>query len=253
MLLPPIFYHYFSRPLPYLRALQLQEAIHALQLQQRGSSSHQDVLLLLQHTPVYTAGRRQTDSDTALERARLTALGADFVLAQRGGELTYHGPGQIVGYPLLDLAGAALRTREYICRLQRTLSLHLREAHGLAPVPSENMGVFLSAREKVASIGVHVRHGLTAHGFAMNVGREPLAWFDRIVACGLADVRAVSIEGVTGGKVQVETEVPGIVERFGRVMEREMVPLDVGSGELAKLVYTLEQEPRGDERTTSSS
>ena len=264
----PILYHYFSRPLPYLRALQLQEAIHALQLQQRStspSSSHQDILLLLQHKPVYTAGRRQTASDTAPERARLTALGADFVLAQRGGQLTYHGPGQLVGYPLLDLGDShgdgdgrvALSTREYICRLQRILSLHLREAHGLAPAPpsEEIMGVFLGAREKVASIGVQVRHRLTAHGFAMNVTREPLAWFEQIVACGLDDVKAVSVEGATGRKVEVAGEVAGVVERFGRVMERQMVPLDldVGSGELAELVYTLEQESIGDERTTTSS
>jgi lipoate-protein ligase B len=259
MPLPPILYHYFSRPLPYLRALQLQEAIHALQLQQRSKSapSHQDLLLLLQHKPVYTAGRRQTESSTALERARLTALGADFVLAQRGGELTYHGPGQLVGYPLLDLGrpSPALGTRDYICQLQRILSLHLLEAHGLTPAPpSENMGVFLSAREKVASIGVQVRHRLTAHGFAMNVTREPQAWFDQIVAWGLADVKAVSVEGATGRKVEVGGEVPGIVERFGRVMERQMVPLDLdvgSSGELAKLVYTLEQETMGDERTTT--
>ncbi|KAH9966815.1 lipoyltransferase [Russula dissimulans] len=272
MSLPPILYHYFSRPLPYLRVLQLQESIHALQLQNRRlSSPHQDILLLLQHKPVYTGGRRQTESETALERARLTALGADFVLAKRGGELTYHGPGQLVGYPLLDLgqgrgretatttASAGGRSpaitnttsiRDYIFQLQRVLSLHLREAHGLAPISSEHTGVFLGEREKVASIGVQVRHRLTTHGFAMNVTREPRAWFDEIVACGLADVKAASIESATGRKLDVGMEIFGIVARFGRVMERQMVPLEVGSGELAELVFTLEQDSRGGERTT---
>jgi lipoyl(octanoyl) transferase 2 len=256
MSLPPIIYHYFSRPLPYLRTLQLQEAIHALQLQQRRTSaSHQDILLLLQHKPVYTGGRRQTESETALERARLTALGADFVLVQRGGELTYHGPGQLVGYPLLDLGrtSPAIGVRDYICRLQRMLSLYLREVHGSTPTTSEHTGVFLSANEKVASIGVQVRHRLTTHGFAMNVTREPRAWFDEIVACGLADVKAASVECATGRTVDVGMEVPGIVDRFGRVMERQMVPLEMGSGELADLVYTLEQESREDERTNNSS
>jgi len=255
MSLPPILYHYFSRPLPYHRALQLQESIHALQLRQRRSSSaspslsHRDILLLLQHKPVYTGGRRQTQSETASERARLTTLGADFVLSQRGGELTYHGPGQIVGYPLLDLGRAkpAIGIRDYICRLQRVLSLHLREAHGLAPTTSEHTGVFLGEHEKVASIGVQVRHRLTTHGFAMNITHEPRAWFDKVVACGLADVKAASIEGATGRKVQVGTEVPGIVERFGRVMERHMVPLQPESSELSELVYALEQDSMGDE------
>ena len=253
MSLPPIIYHYFSRPLPYLRTLQLQDAVHALQLRQRrASASHQDILLLLQHTPVYTGGRRQTESETALERARLKALGADFVLVQRGGELTYHGPGQLVGYPLLDLGreSPAIGIRDYICRLQRMLSLYLCEVHGLKLTTSEHTGVFLNAKGKVASIGVQVRHRLTTHGFAMNVTHEPRAWFDEIVACGLADVKAVSIECATGRKVDVGMEVPAMVNRFGRVMERQMVPLEMGSGELAELVYTLEQESREDEWLT---
>jgi lipoyl(octanoyl) transferase 2 len=266
MSLPPIVYHYFTTPLPYLRTLQLQESIHALQLHQRRSSasSHQDVLLLLQHKPVYTAGRRQTASETATERARLTALGADFVLSRRGGELTFHGPGQIVGYPLLDLGRgssssrttssifAPIGIRDYVSRLQRILSLHLREAHGITPVAESEhrTGVFLGEHEKVASIGVQVRHRLTSHGFAMNVTSEPRAWFDEIVACGLEDVKAVSIEDATAKRLEVGLEVPGIVERFGRVMQRQMVPLDVGTDDLGKLVYALEQESRRDERTT---
>ncbi|KAI0306430.1 chloroplast lipoate protein ligase [Multifurca ochricompacta] len=244
---PPIVYHYFSRPLPYLRALQLQESIHAFQiLQRRSSLEHQDVLLLLQHKPVYTGGRRQTESETASERARLRALGADFVLAERGGELTYHGPGQIVGYPLLDLGRTkpAIGIRDYISRLQYMLSLHLREAHGLTPIESEHTGVFLGEHEKVASVGVQVRHRLTSHGFAMNITHEPRPWFDEIVACGLADVKATSIESATGKKLDVGAEVHGIVERFGRAMKRQMIPLEVpvGTDKLGELVYTLEQE-----------
>ncbi|KAI0273446.1 hypothetical protein BC834DRAFT_921518 [Gloeopeniophorella convolvens] len=246
--LPPIYYHYFARPLPYLRALHLQESIHALQLEQRraSASAHKDVLLLLQHTPVYTGGRRQTEAELARERTRLAALGADFVLAQRGGELTYHGPGQLVGYPLLDLARTdpALGIREYICRLQRVLALHLREAHGLVPVETAHTGVFLGAQAKVASIGVQVRHRLTAHGFAVNVTREPQRWFDEVVACGLPDVRATSIEAAAGRETAVEAEVPGVVARFGRVMEREMAPLELGADALGELVGAVDQESR---------
>ena len=83
----------------------------------------------------------------------------------------------------------------------------------------------------------------------MNITHEPRAWFDEIVACGLADVKAASIEGATGKKLEVEGEVPGIVKRFGQVMERQMVPLEVGTGELGELVYTVEQEFKCDGRT----
>ena len=113
--------------------------------------------------------------------------------------------------------------------------------------------MFLGPNEKVASIGVQVRHRLTTHGFAMNVTREPRAWFDEIVACGLADVKAVSVECATGKKVEVGVEVAGIVDRFGQVMERQMVPLEMGSSELAELVYALEWESMEDERTKNIS
>jgi len=100
-----ILYHTFQTPLPYARTLLLQQQIHQVQLATRqiDPTAHKDVLLLLQHRPVYTAGLRQTEEEVALERARLTNLGADFVLTQRGGQIAYHGPGQIVGYPLMDL------------------------------------------------------------------------------------------------------------------------------------------------------
>jgi lipoate-protein ligase B len=79
MPLPPIFYHYFRHPLPYAQALNLQETIHRLQLLQRKTGTHKDILLLLQHRPVYTAGRRQTEPTIRDERTRLTRIGADFV------------------------------------------------------------------------------------------------------------------------------------------------------------------------------
>ncbi|KAI0065229.1 chloroplast lipoate protein ligase [Artomyces pyxidatus] len=246
MALPPILFHHFATPLPYRQTLRLQESIHALQLQQRrASGSHRDILLLLQHRPVYTGGRRQTDSEVALDRARLADVGADFVLTQRGGQLTYHGPGQIVGYPLLDLSrtAPAMGIREYICRMQKVLTLHLREAHGIVPAESEHTGVFLDAATKVGSIGVQVRHRLTSHGFAFNVTREPHAWFDEIVACGLEDVRAGSIESATAATLALEAEIPGVAERFGRVYERDMESLDASKeGELGELISALEAE-----------
>ena len=99
MSLPPVFYHHFRTPLPYAKTLVLQEKLHQIQLAARRTSSHQDLLLLLQHRPVYTAGRRQTGDELAQERTRVVQTGADFVATARGGQLTYHGPGQLVGYP----------------------------------------------------------------------------------------------------------------------------------------------------------
>lgn len=253
MSLPPILYHYFRLPLPYARTLALQEHIHQTQLLRRRSGQHQDYLLLLQHRPVYTAGRRQllTSPEVEAEATRLTHIGADFVATKRGGQTTYHGPGQIVGYPLLDLGRRTppLGIREYICKVQKTIEMHLAEAHGVQYTPSEHTGVFLDAHTKIASIGVQVRHRLTTHGFAMNVTREPRAWFDQIVACGLADVKAGCIadasSAVEASEVTVDGEIGGLVKRFGRLFERDMVELDMSPGEeVVDAIRAAEEEAR---------
>ena len=232
MTVPPIFYHIFRHPLPYARTLALQEQLHELQLSARRSASHSDLLLLLEHRPVYTAGRRQSESSLEEDRTRLSSIGADFVTTSRGGQLTYHGPGQIVGYPLLDLARAGspmMGIREYICRLQKTLEDYLHTAHGLSHVPSEHTGVFLNATTKIASIGVQVRHRLTTHGFALNVTRQPLPWFGQVVACGLSDVKAGCVEeAIDGNKpLRMVDEMGSVLDAFGRVFGREMVKLGV--------------------------
>jgi lipoate-protein ligase B len=243
--LPPVFYHYFCTPLPYTRTLLLQEKIHQLQLAARRSSSHHDILLLLEHRPVYTSGRRQTEQELHAERARLTSIGAEFAVAARGGQLTYHGPGQLVGYPLLDLARTSppIGIRDYICIMQKMIQSYLLRTHGITHVPSDHTGVFLDAVTKIASIGVQVRHRLTTHGFAMNVTNEPLEWFGQVVACGLADVKAGCITEAKGKNVRVEDVVPGIVDAFGTLYGRDMVKLyPQNAGELGEAILALEED-----------
>ncbi|KAF9454992.1 lipoyltransferase [Macrolepiota fuliginosa MF-IS2] len=243
MMLPPIFYHIFRQPISYSSALQLQETIHQVQLALRRADAHKDIVLLLQHRPVYTAGRRQTASSVEDELRRLTRMGADFVLSSRGGQLTYHGPGQIVGYPLIDLSRytPVMTTRDYVCRMQKMIERHLRENHGLHHTPLEHTGVFLDPVTKIASIGVQIRHRLTSHGFAFNVTREPLAWFDQVVACGLDDVKAGSVESATNMSVDIGEELKKVVWAFGRAYDREMVLLEPEKeGEIGKAILAAE-------------
>lgn len=252
MSLPPVFYHFFSSPLPYAQTLSLQNFIHGVQLaKRRASGNHRDYLLLLEHRPVFTAGRRQLEDQIQDERTRLQEMGADFESTQRGGELTYHGPGQLVGYPLLDLGRTTPATsiRDYICKLQRTIQTHLKDAHGIAHTPSEHTGVFLDSKTKISSIGVQVRHRLTTHGFALNVTPEPCRWFDTVVACGLADVKAGSIAGrsknVAEADVSVANQIPSVVKMFGRLMERDMAKLDLSEDEkVSEAIANLEEQAR---------
>ena len=249
MRLPPIYYYCFHRPLSYTHGLNLQERVHQLQLLARKTSGkHRDFLFLLEHRPVYTFGRRQgSDTEGAAEMLRLRATGADVVLTLRGGQTTYHGPGQIVGYPLLDLGRTSppMGIRNYICRMQKLLETHLEEEHGIKHTPSEHTGVFLDAQTKVASIGVQVRHRLTTHGFALNVTPEPLPWFNKVVACGLPDVKAGCIANAVqpdaADTISVSKELPSLVQRFGRLYERDMVPLDItADGEVEAAVRLME-------------
>ncbi|KAH9927490.1 chloroplast lipoate protein ligase [Epithele typhae] len=246
MPLPPIYYHCFKTPLSYAKALALQERIHAQQLVLRKEKLSRDFLFLLEHRPVYTYGRRQTEETQGdplvrpdqheAQTERLTDLGADVVRTKRGGETTYHGPGQLVGYPLLDLGryGPPMPIREYICRLDKTLKAHIREEHGVEAIPSEHTGVFLDHHTKVASIGVQVRHRLTTHGFAFNVTKEPLAWFDHIVACGLTDVKAGHClalwTGLWRDMVQLDMDQEGSEEELIRDAEKDAITMIVLRG-----------------------
>jgi lipoate-protein ligase B len=123
------------------------------------------------------------------------------------------------------------------------IQIYLSSTHKLMHVPSEYTGVFLDPATKVASIGVQVRHRLTTHGFAINVTQEPLKWFDKVVACGLADVRAGCIALAAGEKIEVHNVVEGVVDAFSQSYGRDTKKLELESaGELGKAILELEED-----------
>jgi lipoyl(octanoyl) transferase len=172
---------------PYLDAVALQEHVRA----QRQADELPDTLLLLEHTPVYTRGRRASADELTLGEDFYRGRGIDVIDTDRGGRVTYHGPGQLVGYPIMRIAdiGSYLRTMEaaIVAALgEEGIAARSRCAEG-----TDYTGVWVEDR-KIASIGVHVSRGVTTHGFAVNVNNdlEPFSW---VVACGLPDVAMTSI------------------------------------------------------------
>jgi lipoyl(octanoyl) transferase len=164
----------------YREAVALQERLRA----QVQAGELPDLLLLLEHPPVYTLGRRSEPGDLpAGDR------GMDIVQTERGGKLTYHGPGQLVGYPIMHVPNV----RAFV----ETMEGALVEALGEAGVPAtlregrEFTGIWVAER-KIGSIGIHVSRRVSMHGFAVNVEND-LAPFDWVVACGLPDVRMTSL------------------------------------------------------------
>jgi lipoyl(octanoyl) transferase len=177
---------------PYRDGLAVQADTQA----RRQAERIPDTLLLLEHPPVYTRGRRALDGELPLGEGFYRARGIEIVPTNRGGRVTYHGPGQLVGYPIVRVTdvGAHLRTIE--AAIVATLAEYGIEARSRCTEGIDYTGVWVADR-KIASIGVHVSRGVSTHGFAVNVTND-LAPFEWIVPCGLAGVRMTSVERELG-------------------------------------------------------
>lgn len=177
----------------YREAYALQERVRAA----RQADLIPDTLLLLEHPPVYTRGRRSEPGELVRGEDWYRDQGLDIVDVDRGGFLTYHGPGQLVGYPIMRVAGL----REFVGTMERAIVAALDEegvpgARGRSEEAPEVIGAWIEER-KIASIGVHRARGVTTHGFAVNVDND-LAPFGWVVACGMPEVHMTSIERETG-------------------------------------------------------
>jgi len=172
----------------YAEALALQERVR--ERVQEGELP--DVMLLLEHPPVYTRGRRSDASELPMGEDWYRAQGIDVVKTDRGGKLTYHGPGQLVGYPIMRIHDVVA----YLRTMEEAIVAALAE-EGITAGPREGLtGVWVEDR-KIGSIGVHVSRGVTTHGFAINVDND-LQPFEWVVPCGLDGVRMTSITKETG-------------------------------------------------------
>ena len=198
----------------FLNALALQEKIVTQKREDRGL---EDQLLLLEHEPVYTIGRTPDRSSlSATGRIRAGELGAEHLpyplfSINRGGQATYHGPGQLIGYPIVDLRRSGQDLHKYLRWLERLL-IELLSEYGIAATQRESLtGVWVKDR-KIASIGVGVRHWITMHGFALNVCGD-LSPFSHIVPCGINNVAMTSIEMETGDTFSV-AEVASAMEKL---------------------------------------
>ena len=200
---------------PYDEALALQRSIAA-----EVKEGAADTVLLLEHEPVITLGRRTTDDELHLPEG----VDVDVVETDRGGKSTYHGPGQLVCYPILDLNRHGRDLRKYVRDLEQAI-IGTLERFELAGRRLEGLtGVWLTPPDrKIASIGVHASRWVTTHGYALNVDLDPAPFTDWITACGLEDARFTSIAAELGRPVSVD-DVRGpaasaLAEVFGLELE----------------------------------
>ena len=209
----------------YQPALELQRAL----VTARKADAVPDILLLCEHPHVITLGRNGHQQNLLASARLLRQMNVEFHATDRGGDITYHGPGQIVGYPILNLAAIRRDVGWYMRQLEEVLicatadlGLTAGRRAGMTGVWVENTASREADRlEKLAAIGVHLSRWVTSHGFAYNVSTD-LRYFDLIVPCGLHGKRATSLERLLGRTVPSKEVANGIVKHFGELFAREI-------------------------------
>ncbi len=208
--------------IPYEEARGLQERVEAA----RQADELPDVLLLLEHYPVYTKGRRTQPAELGMGEDWYRMQGIEVCETDRGGAVTYHGPGQLVGYPIVSLKPYGDNVHEYVRRLEELMTGSLATLGIDAEVNDGLTGVWVGGAppegRKIGSIGVHVSRGVTTHGFAVNVNND-LQPFEWVVPCGLEGVRMTSVCRELGAEADMDGYMDVVSERFGEIYGRQPI------------------------------
>ncbi|MFF2052097.1 lipoyl(octanoyl) transferase LipB [Leifsonia sp. NPDC058194] len=208
-----------ATPVPYDEALQQQRAVHAEVVAGRAP----DTVLLLEHSPVYTAGKRTEPDERPTD-------GTPVIDVDRGGKITWHGPGQLVGYPILrlpdpiDVVGYVRRLEGMLIDVLAGLGVRGQQVEGRSGVWIREDG----RDEKIAAIGIRVAEGVTMHGFALNCSND-LEPYEHIVACGIRDAGVTTISRVLGRTVTPQDAAPLVVAAFDRATAAATAPASAGA------------------------
>jgi lipoyl(octanoyl) transferase len=206
----------------YAEALVLQEALMSRHLQ----GNEEQTLLLVEHPPVLTLGRRGEYANILLPRKELEANGISVYEVSRGGDVTYHGPGQLVGYPIVDLSKIGRDVKEFVWKVEEVFIRLLAEKYELAAVRDEKKytGVWVG-NEKITAIGIAVKRWITMHGFAFNINTQ-LEHFKWINPCGITDKGVTSLQKLLGKPLDFEKVTLQTAEYFCEVFGMDPVFID---------------------------
>jgi lipoate-protein ligase B len=213
----------FSQPIPYAEAWTIQEQLQRERIAERQG----DVLLLLEHLPVYTLGRTTQPAHWDCGEEVLRRTGASLQSVDRGGSITYHGPGQVVGYPILKLSHYCSGPKQYVQKLEEVL-IHTLSRWGIEGYRLEKKpGVWVRwnhADAKIAAIGVRIDHGVTIHGFALNVDLD-LSPFSHIMPCGLAQCHITSMAEVRQSALSPSVVTQQVAQEFAQTFNIQWMSL----------------------------
>ncbi|MEJ2716657.1 MAG: lipoyl(octanoyl) transferase LipB [Deltaproteobacteria bacterium] len=196
----------------YEKSLEIQTGIVERKIQGGG----EDVLLILEHPPTITIGKRGSHSDVIASEKHLAGRGVSVYSVGRGGGATYHGPGQIVCYPIVNLRRLGFRVRDYIHGLEETV-IRTLDLFGVRGLRQPKMpGVWIDASHKIASVGVRIRRGVTSHGLSLNV-KMTIDPRELIVVCGMSAVHMVNLVQLVSSPVEMPSVRAALTESFGEV------------------------------------
>jgi len=226
---------------PYGEILELQRAVARARI---SGDVDEDVLLFVEHHPVVTLGRTAKAANLVASPELLAARGVERFEVERGGDVTFHGPGQLVGYPIIDLTGHKKDLHWYLRQVEEALIRALASWRIAAERNPGLTGVWTNGR-KIASIGVHAREWVTWHGFALNVSTD-LSYFDLMVPCGIAGVVMTSMERETNQRVPLETSAAAVARSFGEVfgLDVHTMPEDDLARRVGDMGPTIQAAPR---------
>ncbi|KAI8370817.1 mitochondrial putative lipoyltransferase 2 [Choanephora cucurbitarum] len=236
----PIGYLTLPGLVKYENALKLQSYLvsrrHRITQGQEITDKPADIICFLEHKPTYTAGRRIRGTEIEEER-RLRSLGADYFETMRGGQVTFHGPGQLIAYPILDIRDYQLNVRCYVSRLEKTI-IECCAKYNIKANTTENTGVWVGQDHKIAALGVQLQRYVSSHGLALNCNVD-LSWFDHIVPCGLEEKGVTSISKEINRQVTPKEVIPNMVTSFESLFSKELIPVEkeILSRELIQLLY----------------
>lgn len=203
----------------YKTAWDIQHNLHA----DRVLNKIDDTLILLEHPHTYTFGKSSSKDNLLITKSELDEKNIELFDIDRGGDVTYHGPGQIVGYPIIDLGSWEKDTHKYLRNIEEVIIRTLKEFEIEATRIKEHTGVWIG-NEKIAAIGIKVSRWVTMHGFALNVNTD-MNLFDGIIPCGITDKGVTSLQNILGKSIDIEIVKKKLVSNFKILFEYDRVEI----------------------------
>ncbi|XP_055705832.1 putative lipoyltransferase 2, mitochondrial [Phlebotomus papatasi] len=226
--------------LDYLKALRLQQYFAKKAVTEDATKDFRNVLILTEHEPVYTVGIRSAGCSPQ-DEVRLQQLGAEFHRTNRGGLITFHGPGQLIAYPILNLRNFQPSVRWYVSKIEETI-VDLCRKYNINAGRTRDMGVWVNDK-KICALGLHITRLITSHGLALNCNTD-LSWFQHIVPCGLVGKGVTSISEQVEKNVEIADVIPHFLDSFKATFECDLEKFpDAGRFDLFNYINDDESQP----------